>query len=1033
MADLDEVARYSFLPWMRTGIATGIDAPDNLGLGSGTRPRRAEIPVDVSVTAAETTRTISKRLAVVGSGDITGLDARAMVRTEPPHNTMDFEPNYFVFFECYDETLLWCYTPAGANAAERLRPWLALLVLADGEYEEQSVPDAPLPAIAVAEPGRLLPPPEELWGWAHVQANEDLAAEASDAGIGVEERLDQLLEQNPDMASSRILSPRRLRPNTGYQAFLVPSLEVGRLAGLGQEVAPDADGLAPAWAADPVLLPVYYRWRFRTGERGDFEEMVRRLQARIVPTEVGIRPAAVDAPGFGLPPVTPPALGLEGALRAPGAESTPWPDREPFVGRLIEVIDLSADLEDPEHGSDATVSLPLYGRWHAKTSRVGDTDAPLWLRELNLDPRPRAIAGFGTLVVQHFQDRYLDAAWEQIGDVLAANRLIARTRLAMLAAKRIYARIASVPLSALISFTAPVHRRILGSPTTLQWQMQQSVTPRSLVDPAFRRAIRPGGPLRRRAAPAAALNYDRIIERVSAEELVVVPPKRAGEGQQGFERDIDGLLEGFSFRRWLWEHRKTVSIVLFIIAALVFAGLAVSGMSALGIAVAAAIGAAGLATAFIPAPVAELALEDLRDSNLAPDELREISPRPDFRISDPGTTPPSPGEGATDSAEAARFRQALVGMHSMLAATPADLERAPLEIESMSATLLAKLQPSVTQSLRLNARIRAKLPPGTIIPTPPGDRPDADTFAPIMAAPNFDYPMYKELENISAELLIPNLEKVPTNTVTLLEENRPFIEAYMVGLNHEMVRELRMHEYPTDLQGMIFSQFWDPTDSASDDPESARDVSPIHTWLRESPLGSHPVGAGATEPRRRLVLLVRGDLLRRYPNTLITAAPAVWPEDATATSDREPDYDAEIEPLFTAQVGSDINFFGFELTAEEARGSTNPDDEDPGWFFVIRERPGDPRFGLDVAHQAATTVATQIEDLSWGHVGAPEDFDTLENVRLADGLHHVSISAADNPQGVAWNTHSGELAHMLYQTPVVVAVHAHRMLGGPPA
>ena len=42
-----------------------------------------------------------------------------------------------------------------------------------------------------------------------------------------------------------------------------------------------------------------------------------------------------------------------------------------------------------------------------------------------------------------------------------------------------------------------------------------------------------------------------------------------------------------------------------------------------------------------------------------------------------------------------------------------------------------------------------------------------------------------------------------------LETNPRFIESYMVGLNHEMARELLWREYPTDQRGTCFRQFWD--------------------------------------------------------------------------------------------------------------------------------------------------------------------------------------------------------------------------------
>ena len=66
----------------------------------------------------------------------------------------------------------------------------------------------------------------------------------------------------------------------------MPTFEAGRQAGLGLSTA---DSLAARWgtapddfdAGDPasmVELPVYYSWRFATGEEGNFESLARKLK-----------------------------------------------------------------------------------------------------------------------------------------------------------------------------------------------------------------------------------------------------------------------------------------------------------------------------------------------------------------------------------------------------------------------------------------------------------------------------------------------------------------------------------------------------------------------------------------------------------------------------------------------------------------------------------------------------------------------------------------------------------------------------------
>ena len=107
-----------------------------------------------------------------------------------------------------------------------------------------------------------------------------------------------------------------------------------------------ADDLTPAWgsgaqAPAQITLPVFHSWEFRTGVGGDFEELVRRLQPRELPREVGKRPMSIERPGFVMQP-QPAAgapgsvLGLEGALRVVGSSPDAWADgtRVPFQTAL---------------------------------------------------------------------------------------------------------------------------------------------------------------------------------------------------------------------------------------------------------------------------------------------------------------------------------------------------------------------------------------------------------------------------------------------------------------------------------------------------------------------------------------------------------------------------------------------------------------------------------------------------------------------------------------------------------------------------
>src|SRR5262249_7739071 len=124
---------------------------------------------------------------------------------------------------------------------------------------------------------------------------------------------------------------------------------------------------------------------------------------------------------------------------------------------------------DATAGSDATwtpvLSPPLYGRWPARVKalpRAGRRRAQAsWLRELNLDPRHRAAAELGALVVRRQGDAVLASGWRQLGDLLEANQAVRQSQLARAGGQSIHAgRLAPRAGSTILALTAPVHSRI---------------------------------------------------------------------------------------------------------------------------------------------------------------------------------------------------------------------------------------------------------------------------------------------------------------------------------------------------------------------------------------------------------------------------------------------------------------------------------------------------------------------------------------------------------------------------------------------
>ena len=86
------------------------------------------------------------------------------------------------------------------------------------------------------------------------------------------------------------------------------------------------------------------------------------------------------------------------------------------------------------------------------------------MHRLNLDPRFRVPANFGTEVVEANAEEYMNYAWQQIGDVLSANQKIRRLHFAVAAASSLFDRhlttVAADP-QRVLSLTAPVSKRVL--------------------------------------------------------------------------------------------------------------------------------------------------------------------------------------------------------------------------------------------------------------------------------------------------------------------------------------------------------------------------------------------------------------------------------------------------------------------------------------------------------------------------------------------------------------------------------------------
>jgi hypothetical protein len=1012
----EPLSRYAFLPWARRGIAAKIEEAENFANFSAPPPdgwtlERPVVEVKVNITASKGSTTfpdsVTQEIVLVAPGDITSLNRDVIIKTEPRNWATNFLPNYFPYIEFYEEDLPWKYTPAKA-ANHKLRPWMVLLVLKEEEFTNDSAPMGALPSIQVLPlpddpPGTTgaqsgaLPPAAQVWAWAHVHLNGDLdTTNTLDPNNNTHvqtalTRFRELLAGDPDRAYSRIICPRKLDPFTTYHCFLVPTYETGRLAGLG---APEAVikthkaqepsfGIAHLTDEDhmPYVdhFPVYYHWQFMTGQEGDFETLVRKLKPREVDPRVGTRKIDIQTPGmnvnFGAGPVfSDGTLVLEGAVLPPNGSTTrmpyPWSNAASSVyyrKQLAGLVNLGEDLMEATFPTslvqpyttnpygytdaiahikdDPMITPDLYGRWHALKRKLDTSDAALknnktWLYETNLDPRSRAVAGMGVKFVKKRQEEIMDKAWEQLGEVIEANRKLKWGQVAQQVSHAGYLKhLKNQPTDQRVAIAGKLFKKVKSGSVTAFKKLEDCALPDALYSPAYRKIERPYGPVMKRMDPGhTVFKQNTFRTNLAAKVFPAVAPKVVSDLQSVYQlgplsNDIQNVGHYNVFR-----------------------------------------------SIFSPVMPGNIEFQ--------PDLESEM-----------------------------RFQVAIARYNDYFVADnwPATSTGIDINLSTLSTEVVTAINPIYTLHTKVYGELKFM---AGYVPPP------ADKIVPVMAYPIFDTPTYQSVVDLGIDFFCPNLHLIPDNTITLMESNQRFIEAFMLGLNHETGRELLWREYPTDQRGSYFRQFWDSSDvvnttGVSDAVHAERnlDIKKIHEWPQLNFLGTNSARVGMSTPNP-LVLVIRGELLKRFPDTVIYAQKAKF--NGTDYQGRRL-LDTELKfPLFTARVAPDLTFIGFDLTPAIARGDRNAPTPAPGWFFVVQERPGEIRFGLDT-DTSATPPATW-NDLSQGN--APFTAGYLNATNNA-------VTATDNRinnKHIPWGFNSTNMAEILYQNPVLLAVHADDML-----
>ena len=723
------MAQIDFHAWIRSSIY-------DLALPTGGGPvgrltGRIGLTLRNSLDGSEPAATENAPFKILGPPDVDGLKPQAVRRSFPSPGVDGAEATKLAMVELAAPDLPWRYTPelAGGTADRRLRPWLVLVV--GREADATTGGGGGQPEIVESPGGTVTLGPT-------VVASHNLAEAAQWAHVQ---------EGSPRIA--RIVSPRRLEPDTAYLAALVPTFK--------------ADG-SDSWAAgDPsATVTAYHRWRFQTGPAGDFQTLAAKLKAHLPSPSLGRAPFTYDR--------TEPdaALSVRGALGPIGGTDSPLPT--PVV---TDLAGLQTPLLDPR--GREVITLPTYGtEWRTPAEAA-------WSGELNDDPRHRGAAGVGLKAGITLQEELARAAREQVGALGVASQRISQLSAGLAAAGSLWNR--RLP-------TDPAHRLAIFWPTTARLTTptgpaRDVVTaadrtlPRSLFSSGARRALRAGrtGPARTRHAQPGAASPAALVTRINRCD----PP--APDLTPGLPHG-DTLAKAFGL--------EPITELLRVVAET---------------------GQFPLEWLFVwMERIAELMLELGYDPNLVDvvlECLKAAAERGDL-LRFTAIAAAVEKQGGEGEEELARLLETcgegpdqtddLVDVIDEVTRPPEPRPCRPVDIDGLVDVLTGRMDPTSPQA---PAIVRVL---GTI--TGLGSQP----LAPPEPCVGLDLPAWRYLRDHDQEWLLPGIGELAGDTVVAVESNPVFVESFLVGLNRQTLFEMRWRNIGVATYCTPLRVFWDRVD-----------------------------------------------------------------------------------------------------------------------------------------------------------------------------------------------------------------------------
>jgi hypothetical protein len=254
-----------------------------------------------------------------------------------------------------------------------------------------------------------------------------------------------------------------------------------------------------------------------------------------------------------------------------------------------------------------------------------------------------------------------------------------------------------------------------------------------------------------------------------------------------------------------------------------------------------------------------------------------------------------------------------------------------------------------------------------------------------------DFPTWTILRDKAKDWLLPGIEQLQKDSVVAMQTNPKFIDAYLVGINTQLMNELHWRNLPVDRNSTPLLMFWGHVNFETGQREA--EIQPLTKWPLATDIGdiSHQVlHPGDVTGKRDLIILFRTDLFRRYPSTLVyLVKPGPKVDDSLKAT---PDFhftaatrDARqfLGPIFQGAIERDIVFFAFDV---------DPDTLDQYWL-VLDEPPSELRFrGVDASDTPLR--GTTPRDAAGNPAAAPDTHAAQFASRMIDHPTRVGIDGA---------------------------------------